>query len=119
MNTIKRIETWDELPQKIKNALEEAPLFYTKDYERFLRKKSNVVYFYNKAYIQVLAIHTTGLLFKYAFFPSEAFQYSLEEGNSEKEFITIIFFSAFKIKSLSILYLQISNTFICRDLFVP
>lgn len=87
MSTIKRSETWDELPQKIKNALEEAPLFYTKDYECFLRKESQVIYFYNTKYIQVVAIHTTGLLFKYAFFPSEAFQYSLEEGSSEKEFL--------------------------------
>lgn len=85
MIIIQNTKSWDDLPFEIKEKIEEAPLFYTKDYEQYLRANNQVLYFYGLGYLQVVCVHEVAKIFKYAIFPTEPFNYltiSNEESTS-------------------------------------
>lgn len=60
-----------ELPEFIKNAIDEANFFYSDAYIAYLKNKGGkIVFIYSNDYI-LLAVINTKYIFKYCFFPSE------------------------------------------------
>ena len=88
MGTITRIDTWDNLPQIIKEKTADAPLFYSRDYEQHLLADNKVYYFYAGGFVLVVAIHTVAKVFRYGVFPCEPFIYLSDiPPYSEKDFL--------------------------------
>lgn len=73
---IKSVTSWSEIPQKIKNKLRDANIYYSMEYERIeLQKGKTPIYLYDNKYLLVVFVKKK-LFFKYASVPTEYYEYS-------------------------------------------